>query len=728
MPVTRRSFVTSSLSAGAALVIGFSFPSKLGAQAATAPKKAISPFEAFVHIGEDDSVRLVVAKSEMGQGIKTSQTMILAEELEVDWKSVEVQQAETRPDIYVHLGTGGSSSTRTTYKDLRTAGATAREMLITAAAAQWKVPRARCYAKDGAVVDRQTKKQFRYGQLVAAASKLPLPAPAQVPLKKRADFKIIGKSTHRVDTASKTDGSAQFGMDVHVPGMMCAVVARCPTFGGKLARFDDAKARAVPGVKMVFAIEPVGSDVFSAGGVAVVADNTWAAMQGRDALNVEWDKGPHANETSGSLRAAFLEGAKKAGKEVRSHGNAEQAIATAHQKVEAEYESPFLAHATMEPMNITAAPGDGQWECWSGTQSPDWVQRAVAKVAGLPNEKVIVHTLTSGGGFGRRYMGDFPTEVAQIAKVAGKPIKLVWTREDDMQHDFYRPAAYHRMSGGLDAQKQVVAWRHHLLSTPINSMWSPKDPPEESEMDGVLNLPYNFPHFRAEHTPIATAVPVAWWRSVADGMNAFAIESFMDELATAAGVDPVQFRLRLLDPARHVKDPENAKDPGVYTARLKKVLEVVAEKSGWGTPLPAGRARGVACHSSFESYVAEVAEVSVDKDGTPRVHRVVAAVDCGTTINPDGAKAQIEGGIVFGLSAALFGAITIAGGAVEQTNFDGFRILRMNESPEVEVHLVESGAAPSGLGEPGVPPIAPAVANALFKLTGKRLRKMPFVA
>lgn len=297
-----------------------------------------------------------------------------------------------------------------------------------------------------------------------------------------------------------------------------------------------------------------------------------------------------------------------------------------------------------------------------------------------------------------------------------------------MQHDFYRPAAYHRMSGGLDAQKQVVAWRHHLLSTPINSMWSPKDPPEESEMDGVLNLPYNFPHFRAEHTPIATAVPVAWWRSVADGMNAFAIESFMDELATAAGVDPVQFRLRLLDPARHVKDPENAKDPGVYTARLKKVLEVVAEKSGWGTPLPAGRARGVACHSSFESYVAEVAEVSVDKDGSPRVHRVVAAVDCGTTINPDGAKAQIEGGIVFGLSAALFGAITIAGGAVEQTNFDGFRILRMNESPEVEVHLVESGAAPSGLGEPGVPPIAPAVANALFMLTGKRLRKMPFVA
>jgi isoquinoline 1-oxidoreductase subunit beta len=727
MPANRREFLVTGASTAAALVIGFSLPGKVwAAQEVQTPKLPISPFEAWVHVGDDDRVKLIVAKSEMGQGIKTSLPMILAEELEVDWKQVEIQQAETRPDIYAHLGTGGSSSTRTTYADLRKAGATAREMLITAAATQWNVPREQCYAEDGAVINRRSNARLKYSQLVASASRLPLPAADQVPLKKRADFKIIGRPVVRVDAEPKSNGSAQFGLDARVPGMAYAVIARCPTFGGKVKSFDAAKAKATPGVQAVFSIEAVEKDVHSAGGIAVVADSTWAAMQGRRALAIEWDNGPHANESSEGLRSAFEAAARQSGKALRNDGDVEKAVAGVN-LIESVYEVPFLAHATMEPMNITAAPGADRWEVWAPTQSPPWVQTSIAAEAGLKPEQVIVHTLLSGGGFGRRYMADFPTEVAQIAKVVGKPVQLVWTRDDDMQHDFYRPAAHHYMSGALDAQNRPLAWRHHLLSTSINAFWHEKDAAHASEMDGALTLPYNFPNLQVEYTPVASSVPVAWWRSVSEAMNAFATESFIDELAGAARTDPVQFRLQMLDPARMVKDPESKDDPGVSTARLKQVLQLAAEKSGWGSPLPKGHARGVACHSSFQSYVAEVVEVSLNDDGSPRVHRVVAAVDCGVVINPDGARSQVEGGIGFGLAAALYGAITIANGAVVQKNFDGFRVLRMNETPEIEVHLVESDEAPTGLGEPGVPPIAPAVANAVFALTGKRQRRLPFV-
>ncbi|PYV55015.1 MAG: hypothetical protein DMG91_13175 [Acidobacteria bacterium] len=727
MPANRREFLQTGVTTGAALVIGFSLPGKLwAAQETQTPKPPISPFEAWVHVGDDDRVKLIVAKSEIGQGIKTTLPMILAEELEVDWKQVEVQQAETRPDIYPHLGTGGSSSTRTTYADLRTAGATAREMLISAAVAQWNVPREQCYAEDGAVINRQSNARLKYSQLVASASRLPIPPAGQVPLKKRADFKIIGHSTVRVDAEPKSNGTAQFGLDARVTGMVYAVIARCPTFGGRVKNFDAAKAKASHGVLAVFPVEAVAKDVHSAGGIAVVADSTWAAMQGRRALVIDWDNGAHASESSESLRNAFESAARQPGKPVRNDGEVEKALAGA-KLIEAVYEVPFLAHATMEPMNITAAPGADRWEVWAPTQSPQWVQTSIAAEAGLKPEQVIVHTLLSGGGFGRRYMADFPTEVAQIAKVVGKPVQLVWTRDDDMQHDFYRPAAHHHMSGALDAQSRPLAWRHHLLSTSINAFWHPEEPAHASEIDGALTLPYNFPNLRLEYTPVASSVPVAWWRSVADAMNAFATESFIDELAAAAKTDPVQFRMQLLDPARMVKDPESKDDPGVSTARLKRVLQTAAEKSGWGSPLPKGRARGVACHSSFRSYVAEVAEVSLNDDGSPRVHRVVAAVDCGVVINPDGARSQTEGGIGYGLAAALYGAITVANGAVMQKNFDGYRVLRMNEMPEIEVHLLESDEAPSGLGEPGVPPIAPAVANALFALTGKRHRSLPFV-
>ena len=729
MPVSRRGFVVTGISAGAALVIGFSLPQKLWSHDAPAkpPGPPASPFEAWVHIGEDDRVRLIVAKSEIGQGIKTTLPMILAEELDVDWNKVEIEQAETRTDIYPHLGTGGSSSTRTTYSDLRKAGATAREMLISAAAAQWNVPRERCAAENGAVVDRQTKNRLKYGSLVSSASKLPLPPADQVPLKKRSEFRIIGRPVTRVDALSKSNGTAEFGLDVKAPDMLYAVIARCPTFGGKVKSFDATKAKAVPGVLSVLPIEAVAARVHSAGGVAVVANSTWAAIEGRRALQIEWDNGPHANESSESLRAAFEKAAQSPGKPVRNEGEVDKALASPAKPIAAVYEVPFLAHATMEPMNITVAPGSDHWESWASTQSPQWVQSSIAEIAGLKPEQVIVHTMLSGGGFGRRYMADYPTEAAQIAKVVGKPIKLVWTRDDDMQHDFYRPAAHHHMSGVLDEQNRLVAWRHYLLSTSINALWAPDKPPHESEVDGALGLPYNIPNLRLEYTPIASGVPVAWWRSVAETMNAFATESFIDELASAAKTDPVKFRSQLLDPPRLVKDPNSKEDPGISTARLKRVLELAADKSGWGKPLSKGHARGVACHSSFQSYVAQVAEVSLDSDGSPRVHRVVAAVDCGVVINPDGAKSQVEGAIGFGLAAALYGAITIANGAVEQKNFDGFRVLRMNEMPTVEVHLVDSDEAPSGLGEPGVPPIAPAVANALFALNRRRIRKLPMV-
>src|SRR5438552_2248392 len=731
MPVNRRTFIAAGASAGTALVIGFSLRRDFmaAAPAVAKPKPApVNPFDAWVHVGDDNSVRLIVAKSEMGQGIKTTLPMILADELEVDWQTVEIQQAETRTDLYRHLGTGGSTSVRTTYMDLRRAGATAREMLISAAAQKWGVDRERCSAKNGTVIDNDTKRSFTYGEVAATAAKLPMPAEDDVRLKDPKDFTIIGRSIPRVEIPSKTDGTAEFGLDAKVPDMLYAVVARCPTFGGKVKSFDATAAKAVLGVKDVFQIEAIEPDAHSAGGIAVVADSTWSAMQGRRALKIEWDRGPHANETSASLAAEFEQRAKSSGTVVRNDGDVDKLPADST-RIEAVYELPFLAHATMEPMNITVAPAADRWESWAATQSPDWVQRSIAKIAGLPPQRVIVHTLLSGGGFGRRYMADFPVEAAQIAKITGKPIKLVWTREDDMTHDFYRPAAYHHMTGAIDAQGKPMAWRHHLLSTSINAFWHPEAQTHGSEMDGASAVPYNIPNLRVEYRAVPTGVPVAWWRSVADAMNAFAVESFVDELAVAAKADPVQFRLQLLDPARMVKDPNAAPDDDEHlsTERLKRVLQAAAEKSGWGKPLRKGLARGVACHHSFGSYVAQVAEVSANADGSPKVERVVSAVDCGTVINPDGAEAESEGAIAYGLSAALYGAITIDQGAAQQTNFDGYQVLRMSDMPDVEVHLVPSGDEPGGLGEPGVPPIAPAVANAMFALTGKRLRKLPFV-
>lgn len=725
MQITRRKFVAQSTAAGAGMVIGFrlSPPFVLAQESDKAKKKAPpNPFDAYIHIKPDGKISLVVAKSEMGQGIKTGLAMILAEEAEVDFSSVSVEQAETRPDIYAHMGTGGSGSTMENFMPLRRAGATVRECMIMAAAAQWNVPKKECEARKGSVVHQKSSRHASYGELVQAASKLPLPDPEKVELKDEADFSLVGHATPRVDIPAKVNGSAQFGIDVRVPDMLFAVVARCPTFGGKATRFDAARAKAVAGVRDVFEIPALARDVLSAGGVVVVADSTWSAIKGREALEVAWDHGAAVSESSDAMHEALREAARKPGKRVRNDGDVDAAISHGVKKVEAVYELPLLAHATMEPMNITVHARGTDAEVWAPTQSPDWVQGTVAQVLGLKPEKVVVHTTLMGGGFGRRYMADFPAEAAQIAKMVSKPVQLVWSREDDMTHDFYRPASCHRMLGAVDANGRPLAWSHTLTSTSIRGYWDPKAAPEEQEVGGAEQMPYAIANVRLEYNPVASAVPRAWWRSVENSFNGFAVESFIDELSAAAGNDPYEFRRSLLIKPANWK-PKNEDD--VDPARLRGVLELAAQKADWSKPLPKGRGRGIAAFCSFGSYFAEVAEVTVNGSDF-KIDRIVAAVDCGRIVNPESVRSQTEGAIIYGLSAALKNEITIKNGAVEQTNFDGYDPLRINEAPLIEVHLTESKDDPGGMGEPALPPAAPAVANAIFAASGQRLRKLPF--
>ena len=726
MEINRRKFVVRGTVAGAGLLIGVRLsPAKAFAQEnEKGPKaKKVNPFDAYIHVKPDGKISLIVAKSEMGQGIKTGLAMVLAEEAEVDFTTVSVEQAETRPDIYAHMGTGGSGSTQENFIPLRRAGATVRELMITAAAEKWNVPRSQCRARKGAVLHEATSRSVSYGDLVAVAEKLPLPDPEKVELKDEKDFSLIGYATPRVDIPSKVNGSAVFGIDVRVPEMVFAVVARCPTFGGTHAHFDATKAKAVAGVKDVFEIPALGADMFTAGGVVVVADSTWAAMQGRDALQITWDNGPAVSESTSTLHTALHAGAGKAGKRIRNDGNVDTALPTGTKRVEATYEFPFLAHATMEPMNITVHARNDEAEVWAPTQSPDWVQRTVAKILAVSEKKVIVHTTLMGGGFGRRNMADYPAEAAQIAKIVGKPVQLVWSREDDMTHDFYRPAACHQMKGAVDANGKPLAWSHTIASTSIGAFWHPDSPNvEESEVGGAEQMPYAIPNVRLEYNHVASAVPPLWWRSVEHSFNGFAVECFIDELAAAAGQDPVQFRKSLLvKPANWKPKDEGYPDP----ARLLGVLEVAAVKIGWGTPLPKGKGRGIATYHSFGSYIAEAAEVTVTGN-TFKIDRVVAAIDCGQIVNPESVRAQAESAIIYGLSAALKNEITVKNGAIEQTNFDGYDPIRISEAPPIEVHLLKSKAAPGGMGEPALPPAAPAVANAIFAACGQRVRKLPF--
>ena len=652
--VSRRGLLQSGAAAGAALIIGFDFLPK---RAKAADQTAVNPFKAWVRIDESGIITLIYAKSEMGQGISTSLPMILADELCADWKQVRVERAVTNP-VFGDQGTGGSGSITALWVPLRQAGAAAREMLKAAAAQHWSVPVSACTAKDSAVWHDGQK--LTYAELVRAASKLPVPDLKTVPLKKFDEFSIIGKSIPRTDIPAKTDGSAVFGLDVRVSGMVYAVVARCPVFGGSVKRFDAAEAKAVKGVQDVFLIPAVKEDIHSCGGVAVVADSTWNALQGRKKLKIEWDFGPGANESSETLRRQFRKLVDSNMKVVVNEGNAEAAISSVPdaKKLECDYELPFQAHATMEPMNCTVHIEANRAEAWSPTQSAEQTQGMIARVSGLKPEQILVHTTYMGGGFGRRYQGDFSLEAAQVAKKIGKPVQLVWSREDDMTHDFYRPASYHRVSGALDEHGNILAWRHKSTSTSINEWFDPKSVPEASEFGSTLQMPYLAKSYKLEYLPAASVVPRAWWRSVEASVIGFVMESFVDELAHNAGQDPLQFRLACLGNPRQVRHATDTGERPLETARLRGVLELAAQKSDWGKPLPAGVGRGIAAHYSFHSYVSNVVEAEV-QNGVVKIHRVVSAVDIGTPVNPDGIEAQIEGAVVYGLTAALKSQITI---------------------------------------------------------------------
>jgi isoquinoline 1-oxidoreductase subunit beta len=723
----RRSFLKTSAAGSAALLIGFHLPASANSDPTEdQEKKPANPLNAWVRISPDNRITLILGKSEMGQGIMTALPMILAEELSVDWKSVKIEQADTNPDVY-DLGTGGSGSVATSWLPLRRAGAAARVMLVAAAAQRWSVNPNTCVAQDGGVLHGARKNFLTYGELAADAAKLPVPDFNSVPLKNSDDFTIIGHDRHRIENSLKTTGAAKFGIDSRVPGMLYAVIARCPVFGGKAVSFDATKTKEIAGVRDVFMIDPVPEGAFSAGGVVVLADNSWAAIQGRKALKVTWNEGPHAAESSAALRKQFLANVAKPGKRYRDDGNVDAALAAAPKKIEAIYELPFAAHACMEPMNCTVHIRPDGAEAWVPTQAPQWAQEVIAGVAKLPKNSVVVHTTLMGGGFGRRYQADFAMEAAQVAKASGKPVMVLWTREDDMQHDFYRPASYHHFQGAVDAQGNLAAWKHFQTSTSIDAMWNPKEggSGEKSEFATAAFIPYETPNFRVEYMLAKSGVPRAWWRSVEHSSSGFVVESFVDELATAAGMDPLEFRLRLIGSDRKIPDYTNPKEgKPLDTARQKGVLKLVAEKADWGKPLPAGVARGIAGYYSFETYTAAVAEVSL-KDGAIHVNRLVYAVDCGRPINPDGIRAQVEGAAIYGISAALHDAITINRGRVEQSNFNDYQMPRIAETPKTEIHIVMSKEEPTGIGEPGLPVVTPAICNAVFALTGKRMRRLP---
>jgi len=651
--------------------------------------------------------------------------MMIAEELEVDWSAIRVEQAPTITSIYQGLRTGGSGGVASTFAPMRRVGAQAREMLITAAARQWHAKKGDCRAEHGTVVHGPTNRRLRYGELAEAASRLPVINPDEIALKEPKDFRVLGTPMPRTDVPSKVDGSAEFGIDVRVPDMLFAVIARCPFFGGKLESFDAAAAKAVPGVRAVFPVPPLPRRFNTAGGVAVVAGSTWAAIKGRQALAMKWDRGPGDVESTPSLRALVVQRAADPPTFIAiDRGDAIGSLAAPAKTLEASYESPFQAHATMEPMNTTVHVREKEIEVWSPTQFADEIQNEIAELSGYPREKVIVHMTLSGGSFGRRYQWDYAAEAWQVAKEMHQPVQLLWTREDDMQHDFYRPYNYQRLAAAFDDQGSLAAWSTRIVTTPIagsnlytgftESPETLSDPATIAALEwyGADVAPYAIPSFRVEYAPAASVVPRSWWRSVASSYTPFAKECFVDELAHASGRDPLQFRLDLLV------------DNSPETARLRRVLELAAARSGWGTPLPKGRGRGIACRSGG-TCSAQVAEVSVNDDGTVEVHSVVSAVDCGIAVNPDGVRAMTEGAINFALTAVLSGEITIKDGAVEQSNFHDYRVLQINQAPEINVYIVPSIADPSGVGELGAMLVAPAVANAVFAATGVRVRRLP---
>ena len=699
--LNRREFVAAGIAAGVGLVVGFYLPHRRGAS-----QEAFSP-NAYLRITPDNKITIVVARSEMGQGVRTALPMILAEELEADWKHIEIEQAGAST-LYGDQTTGGSASVRTTWDPMRKSGAAAREMLISAAALTWGVPRSSCAAQNGNIVHGASKRQLSYGDLAAKAATLPVPTDA--PLKQSKDYKIVGQSLARVDTPSKVKGDAVFGIDFRMPGMKYAVLSRCPTIGGKAVSFDDKESKKISGVGFVGKV--------SDSSVAVVADSVWGALEGRRLLNVNWDDGPNKDLNTAAVREWLKQAAAKKGGTLYLAGDVSKAVG---RKLTAEYQLPFMAHAPMEPGNCTANFQGTKCELWAPTQVPQDCRDSVAQAVGLDPDQVKVNVTLMGGGFGRRLEHDYAVEAALVSKAAQVPVKVLWTREDDMRSSTYRPASLHQLSAVVDGAGWPLAFAHRIVAPSISAQKGQPGPNGiDPDLPDEAAFVYGLPNVSLEYVVAETVVPLGWMRSVYALQAAFASESFIDELAAAAGKDPLEYRLHML-----------AKDQDIpfftttwHTARMRGVLQLAADKAGWTKPLPAGRFRGIACFACFSSYVAEVVEISMEKE-VPRVHRVVAAVDCGQVVNPSILEQQIPGGVIYALSNALRAQITIEKGRVVQGNFDDYAPVRMDEAPVVEVYAVPSTEPPTGIGEPSVPPLAPALCNAIYAATKKRVRALP---
>jgi len=712
----RRTFLKGAGAAVAALTVGFEWSGATRSALAAAPNAA-APFapNAFVRIGSDNSITIIAKHIEMGQGSYTGLATILADELDADWTQVRVESAPADAERYANLvfgkiqGTGGSSSIANSWPQLRDAGAKARAMLVAAASSEWHVSESELTVDKSVIYHAASKRQASFGSLVKKAAALPVPDKVQ--LKDPKNFKLIGTAPPRVDVLAKCDGTAQFTIDVEMPGMLVALLKRAPLFGATVKSFDGAAAMEIPGVVKVVQVPR---------GVAVIAKSFWSAKQGRDALTVQWDDSKAEKRGSAQMMEEYRRLADQPALPARKQGDARKAIDEAARKISASFEFPYLAHAPMEPLDAVVKLDAKSCEIWAGDQFQTIDQMNAAQTAGLTPAQVSIHTLYAGGSFGRRAntVSDYIVEAVSIAKAYGAdgtPIKLQWTREDDIRGGLYRPMYFHKLEAGLNSQNELVGWRHVIVGQSIMAgtifAAGMKDGIDSTSVEGAASIAYAIPNIAVDLATAKSVVPVLWWRVVGSSHTTFAVESFIDEVAHAAGADPFAFRRKLLE----------------HEPRMQRVLELAAEKAGWSAaPMPKGKGRGIAVCEAFNSFVAQVAEVSVDDAGRIKVDRVVCAVDCGTAVNPDIIKAQMEGGIGFGLGAALFGAITLKDGRVEQSNFNDYRVLRMNEAPKVEVYIVPSSEKPTGVGEPGVAPIGPAVANAVFAATGKRVRLFPF--
>jgi isoquinoline 1-oxidoreductase beta subunit len=723
MTVTRRSFLKTSAGAATGLVLAVKLPAFGTGEAAT----GFQP-NAYIHITPDNVIRLWVTRSEMGQGVRTTLPMMLAEELEVDWQQIQLLQATTGKQFEgIRLRTSGSGSTVGTYPALRKAGATAREMLIAAAAESWRVQTSTCEAKQGSVVHLPTGRRSTYGQLATSAARQEVPKdPALKPPK---DFQFIGKPRKKTDGAAIVEGRAMYGIDTLVPGMLYAVMERCPVLGGSLRSFDASKALAMSGVRYVV---PIKSGLSP--GVAIVADNTWSALKGREALKIDWDLGPNPNFSSVQFLQDMHAALKQDGFFVRNDGDAPAALKTATTKLEATYEFPYQAHAPLETMNCVADVRKDSCEIWVPSQCPNEARKEAANMLGLPPEAVTVHVTLLGGGFGRRLFSDCVHETVELSRAIAKPVQLLWTRSDDMRFGYFQPPSVERITGALDANHNPIAWLQKSVGCDLtmfpftaDELKNPRRYFENEVPWGSFDNPYNFPHLKADYIPLESPVPTGPWRAVMYPARVFARESFLDEIAHATKQDPLELRLRLLVPGDVLKIGGQKID----RSRLIRVLQVAAEKSDWKRPIQqsGGRlwGRGIACNVyDQDCFIAQVAEVSVGKESHDiRVHRIVCAVDCGLVINPLGLDGQAESGITWGLSATLHGGIDFQNGGAVQSSYADFQVISIDEAPAVETHIVDSGHPPGGFGETAVPPVAPAVANAVFAATGERIRQLP---